>query len=628
MSTISLNKDVKIFELAPETTRAQTTTSTTTLKPKTNKCTDQTSKWVNITAMRQSPVSSKYSLVFEKVILAMVEICVPEIYYIVHFEDEIILIEDNNFMKKNTFKSIIPKQNVNKIRIVATKDRIIITDNTDYLHIYNLDMEFINSLNINDRLRPIKLGAMFYDAINDQLLVHEIGSGIRVLDTKQFRLADRLPVIVNENIFMQKLGNNSIFFTSISGEVGKYDTINRQKSSLNVTICNLKQKVIAFFVQSDYNIISVTTLERKTANETIEYSRMRDIKSDLELASKLIISSLLINSNGQLITSLINDKGNQFEIQCCSFELYKVDDENNGYATKSKNFLLINTCTDTTARLSNFISNRNLIPQSVFISEREIQEFIQVCLPEVFFILHLGDRIIKLDKNFRGQYFINFDRDVALVAGRNKMIALDEFGSFSVYNYNLDYIKSITLPEIFETLTQDVLFGKNLNFKFMFYDFQNDQFLVHNPYRGFYVLDNELKLVKTFYLEIGSSVVFSKPSNAFIYFVMSNNSIGRLDIVNQRLLIQKPICSKDKPVVSLIADENNTLLTVCSNRKSSEIIISQFGFEKPIRKIETIDYIISNVMIDAAGQLIASFKKSNKFGLLVTSLDSLAKINA
>ena len=172
ISSTALSKGPVKREPVPETTKKTSTTSTTTLQTKINSCANQQTRWFDIKQMQQSSFFPQYSLVYEKIIRAMVEICIPEIYYIVHFDDEIALIEDKSFKKINTFESKIGKYNIDKIRMVATKDKIILTDNTDYLHIYTLDVEFKKSKNINDGLSPIKIGAMFYDSYQNQLLRH------------------------------------------------------------------------------------------------------------------------------------------------------------------------------------------------------------------------------------------------------------------------------------------------------------------------------------------------------------------------------------------------------------------------------------------------------------------------
>jgi hypothetical protein len=116
---------------------------------------------------------------------------------------KIVLVADKNFIKIKTLQSLIPKQNANKIKMVATKERILLTDITDYLHIYTLDMEFKDSLNLNNAPYPIKLGAMFNDEKNDQLLVYEVNRGVRVIETQRFRMVDFLRLKINENIFFQ-----------------------------------------------------------------------------------------------------------------------------------------------------------------------------------------------------------------------------------------------------------------------------------------------------------------------------------------------------------------------------------------------------------------------------------------
>jgi hypothetical protein len=620
ISSTALNTKSVTDPLELETTK--TTATTTTIRPKLiNICADKSSRWVDIKEIKNSSFFPQYSLVYEKTIRAMVEICIPEIHYIIHFDDEIVLIEDKNFKKVDTFKTKFGKQNIDKLRIVATKDKIILTDNTDYLHIYNLDMQSSKSENINDGLSPIKLGAMFYDSVQDKLLVHEVSKGIRVVEIENLKIKKYLlPLTTSENIFFQKVGNDFIFLTSVSGALEKYDITNNKSSDQNIFLCS-NQNVVAFFVKSNYNILVVCSavIEKdKTYSKLREYEYILNSSQSYNMSSsfkaELDPKCVLINKKNKLLITNAAKEGKS-EFMCCTLNLQEdSDDSSNGRQVNSST---TNTCINNPTRLSNFISNQNSIQQNTFTFESEILAVVEICTPEVFYILHFGNKIMKIDKNFFKIISAEYkgkDNKIQMLASKTMIIVIDGSDYFCAYNFDLELISNSSHSREYEPF----------NYKKMCYDWYNDQFIVHNPYRGFYFFDMNARS-KTIYLKLSESILFYKTAE-FIYIAMSNNSLGRIDILNKMLSMQEPLCCNDKSVVGIIADENDTLLTVYSNEESSDIIISRFG-NKAIQKVENIDYSIREVFIDSQGKLIASFNNSNATGLLLlTNLSSPALI--
>ena len=182
-----------------------------------------------------------------------------------------------------------------------------------------------------------------------------------------------------------------------------------------------------------------------------------------------------------------------------------------------------------------------------------------------------------------------------VVASKSLIVVSDGTNRFRKSSFSLRFESSMR-------------FGNKSNLSAIFYDFNEDNILIHEKGTVMVVLTSKDKL-ESFYFRINDDILFHKTANDFIYFVMTDSTIGKFDIVEKKFELQSKVCSDGAKVVAFHAHEDETLLTVCTysaTNATTEIIVSSYASVTNYKRKFVLSYEIKYMVLTSKGQILAS----------------------
>lgn len=242
-----------------------------------------------------------------------------------------------------------------------------------------------------------------------------------------------------------------------------------------------------------------------------------------------------------------------------------------------------------------------------------IQAFVEICLPESYFIINFGDRLVLTDENgiIRKTVPINvfLNKNNTHMSGtKNELIVSD--GSSFLYRYTFDL--DVLEPKNFESALIPVKLSS------LFYDFATAVLYVYQKNVGIHKMNLNLEIFETIPLAFNTEMLFVVYNlNKFkdeIYFGLRNNrTMGLYSGTSKIISFIPAICENDTDITSFLLDPDNFLYTACSLKNItdatddsySSIKIKKFGGDELYNQLWTKKQI-TTCLLDTKNRLAVS----------------------
>jgi hypothetical protein len=269
----------------------------------------------------QSNDSTKILKKFNEEIYAIVEICIPNVAYVLFLKDRLILIDANSLETIKESETFSLASNLDKIRMIATKSEIFINDGS-IIRRYNFDLEAILVSDCTAQFGYFFCfdGAIFYDDVEEEILVHVIGAVITVYRSLILFSTGYITEI-DDDILFHKTSNNFIYFVMTDSTIGKYDILkdnhygndNIQDYELGSKVCSDGAKVVAFYAHEDESLITVCTYLNRNSTSVIILSNYGNNYQRI-ITVPFEIKSIVLTSNGRILASIHNKSDQSFSL--------------------------------------------------------------------------------------------------------------------------------------------------------------------------------------------------------------------------------------------------------------------------------------------------------------------------
>ena len=129
----------------------------------------------------------------------------------------------------------------------------------------------------------------------------------------------------------------------------------------------------------------------------------------------------------------------------------------------------------------------------------------------------------------------------------------------------------------------------------------------------------EINVFLHFVVNINDDILLHKTANNFIYFVMTDSTIGKYDVRKDEYELLSKVCSAWAKLVAFYASEDESLLIVCTYltpNSTSEIKLSNYGNNDTANN--TLVFRTKGMVLTSNWQILASIHNNsdNSYSLL------------
>ena len=344
-------------------------------------------------------------------------------------------------------------------------------------------------------------------------------------------------------MFFQLNRQHFIYYALNNGTVGKY-SIEDDTNSVKSKVCSEDTSVVGFHYNEDDDSI-LTACSNSTFSEikVIEFESMTTIKriqtTDYQIAS------MNINNEGYLLIVTFNKA--YFTLVVTSLD---------SFSTINQILIKENICVNKSASFEKFMqvsSSKNVSSKVLRAFNEEIYAVVEICIPNALYVLFLKDRLISIDANTLGvtkeseRFSSPFNLNKSFMIASKYEIVVN-IGSEILRRFNFD-LEAISVKNVYSR-------GST------FYDYSKDEILNYDTeYYIIKVYNSLFSLMKSHGVKIDDYILFHKTANNFIYFVMTDSTIGKYDISKDEYELGSKVCRAGAKVVAFYANEDESLLT-------------------------------------------------------------------
>jgi hypothetical protein len=383
-----------------------------------------------------------------------------------------------------------------------------------------------------------------------------------------------------------------------NGTIGKYN-MNDKAILQHNTVCDEDKNVVGFHF-NDKDDLLLTVCSNSSLSEIIVSKFELSIPIQRIITTDYRINNVIVSNEGHLVFVAFSQP---------YYSVFETSFYSASSINQSKILIVCAKKADSFAKFMKLSSVENVTSKILSKFNEEIYTVVEVCTPnEIFYTLLLKDRLVSIDANTLEQisesdrftFYLNFDR-IKMTATTYEILLADGSGTLRRYNF---YLK-----QIMDIYCYYCAYGA------IFYDDIEDKILITDKN---YILEYMFSYITQVYnLQIDDDILFYKTANYFIYFIMTNGTIGKYDMTKREYELSSKMCSNGTKVVAFQAHEDDTLLTVCTMEATTEIILSKYG-KTNSRKTLVFDQKIKNMFITSNGQILASvYNNVEEFSLLI-----------